>query len=125
MIVVPALVIVAVSFGRADGIPNEAHGVEWMLVLGTGVITALPLLLFAFAAQRVPFTILGPTNYLIPIINFLLGWLAFGRTCPPSRFVGFVLVWCALVFATIDTLRGDDVRSPPARDRGSGGLPQT
>ena len=51
VIVVPALVIVAVSFGRADGIPNEAHGVEWALVLGTGVITALPLLLFAFAAQ--------------------------------------------------------------------------
>ena len=37
-----------------------------LLVLGTGVITATPLLLFAFAAKRVPFTILGPANYLIP-----------------------------------------------------------
>jgi len=125
VIVVPALVIVAVSFGRADGIPNEAHGVEWALVLGTGVITALPLLLFAFAAQRVPFTILGPTNYLIPIINFLLGWLAFGEDMPPSRFVGFVLVWCALVFATIDTLRGDDVRIRRRETEDLAGLPQT
>jgi chloramphenicol-sensitive protein RarD len=125
VIVVPALAIVALSFGRDDGIPNEAHGVEWGLVLGTGVITAVPLLLFAYAAQRVPFTILGPANYLIPIINFLLGWLAFGEELPPSRVAGFVLVWFALVFATIDTVRGSDarIRSRPTDDLA--GLPQT
>jgi chloramphenicol-sensitive protein RarD len=107
VLIVPALAVVAASFGRGDGVPNEAHGADWALVLGTGVITAVPLLLFAFAAQRVPFTILGPANYLIPIINFMLGWLAFGEALPPSRVVGFLLVWCALVFATVDTVRGE------------------
>ena len=110
VLIVPALVVVGASFGRSDGVPSEAHGVEWALVLGTGVITAVPLLLFAFAAQRVPFTILGPANYLIPIINFLLGWLAFGESLPASRVVGFLLVWFALVFATVDTVRGEAKR---------------
>ena len=103
---VPALGVVAWSFTRSDGIPHEVDAVHLALVLGTGVITAVPLAMFAYAAKRVPFTILGPANYLIPIINFLLGWLAFGEDLPPSRVVGFSLVWLALVLVAVDTLRG-------------------
>jgi chloramphenicol-sensitive protein RarD len=106
VLALPALVLVALSFGRADGIPREASTVDMVLVLGTGVITAAPLLLFAYAAKRVPFTILGPANYLIPIINFLLGWLVFDEALPPSRVVGFVLIWLALALVTIDTVTG-------------------
>jgi chloramphenicol-sensitive protein RarD len=107
VVAIPAAIIVALSYGRADGIPAEAAGADWAWVLGTGAITAAPLLLFAFAAKRVPFTVLGPINYLIPIINFLLGWLAFGEPLPPSRVVGFVLIWIALGLVTVDTLRQD------------------
>ena len=106
VLVVPALVLVVLSFVHDDGIPHEATGVEWLLVLGTGVITAAPLLLFAYAAKRVPFTILGPANYLIPIINFLLGWLVFDEALTTSRLVGFALVWLALVLVTVDAVSG-------------------
>ncbi len=102
---VPAVALVGLGWLRADGIPAEAGGADWLLLLGTGAITALPLLLFAFAAQRVPFTLLGPTNYLVPLINFLLGWLVFGEPLPASRLIGFGLVWIALVLVTIDTVR--------------------
>jgi chloramphenicol-sensitive protein RarD len=105
VLVVPAVAIVVARFGSADGVPREASHLELLLVLGTGVITATPLLLFAFAAKRVPFTILGPANYLIPVTNFLLGWLIFDEALPPSRVVGFALVWCALIFATVDMVR--------------------
>jgi chloramphenicol-sensitive protein RarD len=115
VLIVPAMLVVASSFARHDGIPHQAHGIEWPLVLGTGVITAAPLLLFAFAAKRVPFTVLGPINYLIPIINFLLGWLAFHEQLPPSRVVGFALVWFALMLATAETVT--DVRLLPAARR--------
>jgi chloramphenicol-sensitive protein RarD len=104
VLIVPALAIVGLSFAHDDGIPHTAGTVDWALVLGTGIITAAPLLLFAYAAKRVPFTILGPANYLIPIINFLLGWLAFDETLTASRVVGFGLVWVALVLVTIDTV---------------------
>jgi chloramphenicol-sensitive protein RarD len=108
VLVVPALAIVVARFGSADGVPEQASHVELLLVLGTGLITAIPLLLFAYAAKRVPFTILGPANYLIPVTNFLIGWLIYDEALPPSRVVGFALVWCALIFATVDMVRGTD-----------------
>lgn len=113
VLVVPAMLLVASGFVRSGGIPDQAVGSDWALLVGTGAITAIPLLLFAYAAQRVPFTLLGPTNYLVPLINFLLGWLVFGEALPPSRVVGFVFVWIALVLVTVDTIR----RSSPAPQR--------
>ena len=105
VLLVPALGLVAAGWFRSNGIPNEATGADWFLLVGTGAITATPLLLFAFAAKRVPFTILGPANYLVPLINFLLGWLVYDEALPTSRVVGFALVWVALVLVTIDTVR--------------------
>ncbi len=101
-----AVAIVLWGAARADGVPAIAQGIDWVFLAGTGVITAVPLLLFAVAARSVPFTLLGPLNYLVPIINFLLGWLLYGEPLPVSRAIGFGLVWCALVIVTIDTVRG-------------------
>lgn len=102
---IPAVALVAAGWFRTEGIPSQAMGADWLFLFGTGAITALPLLLFAFAAQRVPFTLLGPTNYLVPMINFLLGWLVFDEALPVSRLFGFALVWSALVLVTVDTVR--------------------
>lgn len=107
VLVAPAVCLVVAGFVRAGGIPDQAVGSDWAFLLGTGAITAIPLLLFAFAAQRVPFTVLGPTNYLVPLINFLLGWLAFDEALPASRVAGFVLVWVALALVTTDMIRGN------------------
>jgi chloramphenicol-sensitive protein RarD len=71
----------------------------------TGLATAVPLLLFAHSALRLPLTIIGPMQYLVPVINFLLGWLAYGEPLETARFVGFVLVWVGLVCSFVDTLR--------------------
>ena len=111
VLAVPAVALAASGWFRSDGIPSQATTADWAFLLGTGAITALPLLLFAFAAQRVPFTVLGPTNYLVPLINFLLGWLVYDEALPPSRVLGFGLVWCALVLVTTDTIR----RAAPER----------
>ena len=70
--------------------------------------------MFAFAAKRVPFTLLGPANYLVPLINFLLGWLAFDESLPQTRVFGFVLVWCALALVTVDTVRAHAPRPDTA-----------
>lgn len=108
VVVGPAIAMAASGwFGGSDSVPGEASGVDWVLVLGTGAITALPLVLFAFAAPRVPFTLLGPSNYLIPVINFLLGWLVYDEAMPASRFVGFGFVWLALVLVSVHTVHAD------------------
>jgi len=84
---------------------RTAGAVDWILIAFLGVITAIPLMMFAYAAQRIPMTVIGPMQYSVPVINFLLGWLAYDETLTTSRVVGFSLVWIALVALTIDTIR--------------------
>ena len=105
LLTLPAIVLVVVMAGRGGSIPTTATGGEWTLVLLTGVITAVPLLLFAFAAQRVPFTLLGALQYLVPTINLVLGWAVYDEPMPMDRLIGFALVWAALAAVTIDRLR--------------------
>jgi chloramphenicol-sensitive protein RarD len=105
VLLVPALVLVGVMAGRSDSIPRTADAADLTLTSLAGVATVVPLVMFAFAATRVPFTILGPLNYLVPTINFLLGWIVYNEELPVSRVIGFAFVWVALAIVTVDRLR--------------------
>lgn len=105
VVLVPAIVVAIALAGATDSIPSSASAGEFVLVLLTGVATVVPLTLFAWAAHRVPLTVLGPMQYLVPSINFLLGWLAYDEELPLWRVVGFALVWTGLVLVTVDTIR--------------------
>lgn len=128
VLVLPALAVIAADalgagwFGD-DAVIERAGAADWVLVLGTGVVTAVPLTLFGYAAQRIPFTILGPTNYLVPLINFFLGWVVYGEPLPAVRAVGFGLVWLALALVTYETLRSSE--PAPATAAGSPRSPRT
>jgi chloramphenicol-sensitive protein RarD len=75
-----------------------------LLVL-TGLITAVPLLLFGAAAIRVSMTALGLLQYLAPLIQFLLGVTILDEQMTPMRWAGFGLVWVALSIFTMDSIR--------------------
>lgn len=105
VVLVPAIVVAIALAGGTHSIPTTASGGQLVLVAFTGVATVVPLTLFGWAAQRVPFTLLGPMQYLIPTINFFLGWLRYHETLPVERVVGFALVWVGLVLITADTVR--------------------
>ena len=105
IVLIPAVVAVTVLAGRATSIPHTATGAQFALVLCSGFATIVPLTLFAYAAQRTPLRVMGPLNYIVPTINFGLGWLVFHESLPPSRLVGFALVWVGLVIATTDAAR--------------------
>jgi chloramphenicol-sensitive protein RarD len=76
-----------------------------LLLAGSGVVTAIPLLLFGGAANRVPLSTLGVLQYLTPVIQFVIGvWLR-GEQMPPARWVGFGFVWVALAVFSYDSLR--------------------
>ncbi len=74
------------------------------LLIGSGVVTVVPLLCFGAAATRIPLTMLGLLQYLTPIAQFLLGVLYFHEYMPPGRWAGFALVWVALVAFTVEAL---------------------
>lgn len=105
VLMLPATALVVWSLTLDDGIRATASSREWIFVLLTGLITAVPLLLFAHAALRLPLTMIGPLQYFVPVINFLLGWLAYNEDLQPSRVVGFVLVWIGLGLTLFDTTR--------------------
>jgi chloramphenicol-sensitive protein RarD len=75
------------------------------LIIGTGLITVLPLLCFGGAATRIPLSTLGLMQYLTPTVQFILGLVVFGEPMPAMRWVGFGLIWLALVLFTAETLR--------------------
>lgn len=101
---VPAIVTVIALTGHDGSVAATADTREVLMVAGTGIVTVVPLMLFAWSAQRVPFTLLGPMQYIIPSINFLLGWAVYHEEMTPSRLAGFALVWAGLVLITVDTV---------------------
>jgi chloramphenicol-sensitive protein RarD len=81
------------------------HGAgHTLLLLGAGVVTAIPLLCFGAAATRVSLTTIGLLQYMTPTIQFAIGVLVFHEPMPVMRWVGFALVWAALAVFTIETL---------------------
>ena len=75
-----------------------------VLMILTGVVTAIPLICFGAAATRVSLTTIGLLQYLAPTIQFALGVLLFREPMPTMRWVGFGLVWVALVIFTVEAV---------------------
>ncbi len=74
---------------------------SWLLI-GTGLVTAIPLLLFAVGAGRLPLITLALVQYITPIMQFIIGVWVLHEHMTPARWAGFVLVWVALVILTWD-----------------------
>jgi chloramphenicol-sensitive protein RarD len=83
------------------------------LVLMVGIVTAIPLTLFAVAARRIPLVMIGLLQYLAPIGQMLCGVLVFHERQPSSRWFGFAIVWGALVLLVADAVQS--FRSEPAQ----------
>ncbi|MGV1005746.1 MAG: EamA family transporter RarD [Candidatus Nanopelagicales bacterium] len=85
---------------------------HFALMAGAGPVTALPLLLFGFAAHRVPLTTLGLLQYLGPTIQLVLGLWVFGEHMSLGRWLGFAGVWVALAIFTFDSWRAQSAPDP-------------
>ena len=111
LLLVPAGAFLALLAEAGDAtFASEGVG-HALLLAAAGPVTAVPLLLFAACVMRVPLTTVGLLQYLTPVLQFLIGWLVVGEALPLSRWIGFVLVWAALVVLTWDGLRASGRRS--------------
>jgi chloramphenicol-sensitive protein RarD len=97
-------VLVALQVGGSGSLAG-ATTEQLVLVPLTGIATTTPLLLFAYAARRVPLVSLGWMQYWVPSINLVLGVAVYGESMPGYRIAGFGLVWIALALITLDGLR--------------------
>ena len=105
VLLAPAIGILIWGFNRSDSVRNIATTTQWTFVLFTGLMTAIPLLLFGAASRRVRLSLLGPMQYLVPTFNFFLGWLAYNEKLDTTRLVGFAFVWFGLVILITDSVK--------------------
>ncbi|GAA3324216.1 EamA family transporter RarD [Paeniglutamicibacter sulfureus] len=78
---------------------------HFWLMASSGIITAVPLLLFGAAARRLPLTAIGTLQFLAPILQFVVALVVFKEPMPPERLIGFSLVWVAVILLCIDMAR--------------------
>lgn len=89
-------------------LPGAAWGEsrsQFLLFMGTGVVTSVPLILYAYGARHLPFTTLGILQYISPTCSFLLGVFVFHEEFTTGRAVSFAAVWTALAIYTTGSFR--------------------
>jgi len=121
MALVAPLLVVVLSIRIVDGVSVTGDGTPLTIVLiaATGIVTVVPLLLFATAAKRVSLTAVGLLQYINPTLQFLVGWQIFGEEVSRGRLLGFSWIWAALVFVVRSELRTTAIdRSEPPINEG-------
>ena len=102
-VLAPAAVVALVVVGAAGGLTIATEGAgHAALILGLGVATAIPLILFAAASRRLPLTYMGLVQYIAPILQLMIGVVVLREDMPPERWLGFGIVWLALAILTVD-----------------------
>lgn len=100
ILVVPAIAITAFYAVGETGSAFGGNLRDSLLIAFSGVVTAVPLLLFAIAARRMEYSTLGFIQYMAPTIVFLLGLFVFGEELKPVQLASFGLIWSAVaIFA--------------------------
>ncbi|MCU0948850.1 MAG: EamA family transporter RarD [Porphyrobacter sp.] len=114
LLIIPSLAI-AGWYGMSP--QGSAFGKDWVmsgLIVFSGVVTAVPLLLFAIAARRMEYSTLGFIQYLAPTIVFLLGLFVFKQDLQPIQLASFVLIWIAVAIFVGDLLARRRASARPA-----------
>ena len=101
---IAAVVLIVLSL-NGELVLGTQPAVHTALLLSAGVITAVPLLLFAAAARRLKLTHIGLTQFFAPVLRFVIGVYYFHEQMPLARWLGFALVWIALIILTVDLFR--------------------
>ncbi len=97
--VVQLLLVASTPAGLTLGTQGGWHAV---LLACAGIVTAVPLLLFAAGTRRVDLTVIGMIQFVTPVMQFLIGVLLLHEPMPVERWVGFVLVWIAIAVFVVD-----------------------
>ncbi len=102
----PVAIVELIVVQSVSGVTFASDGPGHALLLaGAGIVTAIPLLLFAGAARRLPLVLIGFIQYLTPVFQLVVGVAFLHESMPPSRWIGFAIVWLALAMLSIDMVR--------------------
>ena len=115
-----AIAVLALAHGQGAGAFGTAWG-DSLLLAFSGVLTATPLILFAYATRRIRLGTVGLVQYLNPSLQFLCAVIVFGEPFGPWHGVAFGLIWSALVLYSVATLRQDSAARRASVNAGTSG----
>lgn len=90
------------------------------LLIGGGLVTTIPLLMFASAAKQIPLTLVGLLQYIAPTLQFLIGVFVYKEPFDLSRLTGFGIVWVALIIFAVESYLANRVPAQPIGELGEG-----
>lgn len=100
---VPALLVVFGAGVAGQSSFTQDLPTQPMLLIGTGIVTTVPLLLFAAAARQIPLSLVGILQYIAPTLQFLIGVFVYHEPFTGAQLIGFGMVWAALILFSIES----------------------
>jgi chloramphenicol-sensitive protein RarD len=116
----PALAYLSFVGVDGTGVFLRAGLTSDLLLLGAGVVTTIPLLMFASAARQIPLSMVGILQYIAPTIQFLLGVLVYKEPFDQTHLIGFGIVWIALIIFWVENYHAHRAAVDPIPELGEG-----
>ena len=116
------LALIYLAFVGFNGTSSFLHegALTNILLIGTGLVTSIPLLMFASAARQIPLTMIGVLQYVAPTLQFLIGVFLYHESFDKSRLIGFGLVWLALIIFWVENYLANRMPVQPIPELGEG-----
>jgi len=116
------LALIYLTFVQVNGTSAFLHDglTVDLLLIGGGIVTTIPLLMFASAAKQIPLNMIGVLQYFAPTIQFLIGVFLYKEPFDTTRFIGFGIVWLALIIFWIENLVAHRTPVEPIPELGEG-----
>jgi chloramphenicol-sensitive protein RarD len=104
-LVIPAMIVLGMKTLDGTGAMNDSTTITKMLLIAGGVVTVVPLVLFAHSINNVDLSLIGILQYVGPTLQFIVGVFFFGEPLSPDRLLGFALIWAAVLTFVWSTSR--------------------
>ena len=102
VVFIPAFIYLIVMDSQGQGNFFQGDFLMSLLLIGAGVVTAVPLLMYASAVRRIPLSIVGVLQYITPTMQFLIGVLVYKEVFTSAKLIGFSMVWVALIIFWVE-----------------------
>ena len=116
---VALIYIMFVGFTGTGAFLHDGALVDIFLI-GAGLVTTIPLLLFASAAKQIPLTIVGLLQYIAPTLQFLIGVFVYKEPFDHAHLIGFAIVWVALIIFALESYMANRAPAQPIPELGEG-----
>ncbi len=111
--------LVFVGFTGTGAFLHDGGRVDLFLI-SAGIVTTIPLLMFASAAKQIPLTIIGLLQYVAPTLQFLIGVFIYKEAFDQSHLIGFGIVWVALIIFAVESYFANRTIAEPIPELGEG-----